>query len=523
MSLSFRSVAAACLLAVGLAAGCSPSDEAAQVLPGDPPNGVNATVRFADQDTLKLAPRQIAEVTVLTDPPDAFEVSFLLVGETVDASLDHSTVRADASGRATVKLRAPNEATSFTLRAAIKDGGSAELGVAVSDLGFGSLEVEPVYMGNRATDTWQARVVSKSKCAALAASFPDDPPGSLIGSAPSGEKVGIDVAPVGPNLAVFVRGGHFMWGCSDEPDLEAGKTATVQVHIIDKPIVTTDVELDVDFAFVPEPTPWDAIVQGQRALMLAAFQGSHADMGALLDDTMQQLSGNSAAYQTASNGLWAGQIQAHLDNNQIDLLSELASLSIAGMVSEPAELIGKVESIGQVNGQALYTLARIGSVGVERLGVPPEYVTELTVDAEDKAHLNGSLFWLPSRYIGAVIEDQAIAQTQTTTVFEALAAIAQCDQIATTLGGYSGCNGACMEQLCSDALAARWQLALSASADSLQVGEIPFAAAGASQFDDEAYLTAFEGQWLGEVMSGSLVAKVQGAVSAQPPTGPSAD
>lgn len=507
-----------CLLSLALLAGCSSDDEI--IIVGPPAPGDNASVAFEHDGTLKLAPREIAEIAVVTYPPDNYALSFVLVGDAFESSLEQSQVIADESGRATVRLHAPNLATSFAVRATV-DGGdaSAELSVAVSALGFGSLDVEPVYMGSRSTNTWEARVVSGRTCEALADSFPTDPPGALKGTAARIAHVVIPVAPVGPNLAVFVRGGHFMWGCSDVADLVANESHHVQVHIADKPVDTSNVLLDLNMAFSPEQAPYNAIVQNQLALLLGTFMGNYATVGAMLDDTMMQLSSNPGEYQ-AANQNWAAQIQTNLDANNVDLAATLTSMSAIGMASQQPELVGNVESIGEAPGQVLYTLVRLGSIDVARLGVPAEYLTTLTVDTLDQARLGGTLFWLPTRYFGAVIEDEALAQTSQANMTAALGELAHCNGLQLS---YGSCGVACMQQLCALALGARWGLALDASAQTLQVGELPFQASGQSQIDDDANLQGFEGTWLGEMIIGSLTAKVQGAVSALPGGGPPAN
>ena len=194
--------------------------------------GTNASLAFASPGTLKLAPGETTAVEVQATPPDHYELSFYLVGAALDASLSPASMMADGDGHASVTMRAPNSATSYVLRATITDGPSADLQVAVSDKGFGSLRIEPSYAGTRTTDQWIAKVVSGTSCAALSAALPEDPAGALTATAAPGEPLIVDVAPVGPNLAVVVRGGHYMWGCADEPNLVAGEVLGGEVPIV---------------------------------------------------------------------------------------------------------------------------------------------------------------------------------------------------------------------------------------------------------------------------------------------------
>src|SRR5262249_34936452 len=156
--------------------------------------------------------------------PAAYEIRFALLGDSFDASLDEASVIADSQGRANVVLHAPNMSTIFRLRASIEGGPSAEAQIAVSDQGFGTVRVLPEYMGTRAVKSWTASVVARAKCADIAPKLPTEPPGALVGTAGAAGYPIIKGAPVGPNLAVTLRAGHYMWGCSDATGLKANDT-----------------------------------------------------------------------------------------------------------------------------------------------------------------------------------------------------------------------------------------------------------------------------------------------------------
>src|SRR5262249_55762507 len=93
--------------------------------------GTDAKISFEPHTTLAVSPGTIHEVTVVTSPPKNYEVNFVLLGDTLNASLDRSTAVADDSGKVSVQLRAPDDPTTFRVRASLKEGPSAELEVAV--------------------------------------------------------------------------------------------------------------------------------------------------------------------------------------------------------------------------------------------------------------------------------------------------------------------------------------------------------------------------------------------------------
>jgi len=122
-----------------------------------PPPGntlVNVSIAFDDTGTLTLAPGMSQALQVTVTPPMAYEVSFLLVGETYDGAIEPPIVSTDTDGTAAATLRAPMIPTTFNVRTAVLGGGSvveasAERAVAVSEQGFGSVRVTPLYLGAR--------------------------------------------------------------------------------------------------------------------------------------------------------------------------------------------------------------------------------------------------------------------------------------------------------------------------------------------------------------------------------------
>lgn len=509
-------IAAAAVIAPTMA-GCS-ADESMAVDdgPGGGLPGPDAAIDFATDGTLTLAPGQKATVTVVTSPAERYEISFLLVGDTLDASLSESTVVANEQGEASVDLRAPNSATSFAVRAKIKDGNTADLPVAVSDQGFGALDITPVYNGGRDVDDWSAFVVSGKSCEALGTTFPDDPPGALVASADDGDPLIVDVAPVGPALAVFVRSKHFVWGCSDVTNLVAESSTDVEVFIKDRPIDVSETQLDMALGFQPEEGAFDQILAAAKGEMLAGFDGGNPVASALLDN-MALASADATAFAEAStNGDWLTAVQQHLVSHNVDLGVAIDGWTDAGLALEPPQLTGRLEAIPEEPGFAVFELELLGSATPEALGIPSEYVTTITVDPDDTARVGGELSWLPSRYVANAAANEALMQQPAgTTMADVLAAEAACDQLV--LAGLAGCDQTCITQLCTDALGQMWASAADASAANTNYGELPFQASGASNFDEWANLTGFTGMWLGNVIVGTLSAKVTGAVVADTP------
>ena len=522
MFLSLRSLGrlllgVALALSIGSLPACGSDRGANTELPPEGKPGVDASILFEQEETIALAPGEIADISVRTSPPDTYAISFLLVGESLDASLDQTSVVADPDGRAAVRLRAPKGASNFVVRAKIKDGPAADLQVAVSDQGFGSLHIVPTYNGARSTREWVAQVVSGTTCEALAPDFPIDLPGALTSSAEPDEPLVIGVAPVGPNLAVFVRAGFYMWGCANEPDLRAGETVDVPVTIINKPIDATHAVLDLQLDFVPEADTWAELLASQQALMEDAFFDGLWTSDLLLA-TMASLYPDPSSFEAAAIANdWVTEVNIHLVQQGIDMHASIEQLLAAASAAELPTVQGRIAALSDEPGFGIFSLASLGSSTPDLLGIPDQYVVSLAVDSDDTARVGGTLYWMPSRYLAPAVEESALeAEPQHPDMRALLADRIGCADLVLT--GFQDCEGACIVELCADAMLTRWQQVADASAVAYQFGEIPFQASGPASFDQHAALRGFQGSWLGKVVVGEHEAKVSGAAAAETPS-----
>ena len=285
---------------------CSSSASDAPSTHGPEPPGDMATVRFDDADTLELGLGVPVSLHVIASPPKAYSVGFTLVGASLDASLDASVVRTNDAGRASVTLRAPSQATTFRVRAALLDasgvpGASAERAIAVSNAGFGTVRISPQYLGQRAVTTWTANVVAKSTCKDLAATLPADPPGALTGAAKSGGEPVIAHVPVGADLAVTLRAGHFAWGCAAAPSLTANATVDVPVMVIDKPLDLSAANLAATFTYSVDPISYASFLADAVGALDDAFMPTGTPEGTILLNAMGANAADPATFEQQRN------------------------------------------------------------------------------------------------------------------------------------------------------------------------------------------------------------------------------
>jgi hypothetical protein len=510
-------------LALALAAACSSADATSSSADAGPSGSAHAPVAVAfDLDgPLTLAPGALRSIDVRVTPPARASVRFALLGDALDASLDRVSVDTDASGRGSVNLRAPDAATTFRLRAGVEGGGSAEASIAVSDQGFATVEVVPMYAGKRAHASWTASIVARATCASLQATSPADPPGGLTASSATTPLV--SGVPVGPSLAVVIRSGHAMWGCTDTAALTANQTTTVKVNVVDRPIDLTSAELDLTFAYAPDPETYDALLAATTARLAAVAFPEDGEGGALLDAMAAALPAEDAdvfAKERVALG-WDTAVDAALGPSGTAVRHWVESLAKAGLAAQTPTMAAHLAPIPGATGHALFELRRLGDVDAGAAGVPSAHLVSFAAAPDDALELGGTLYWLPSRYVGAAaIVGAKAAVPGAKSVADALATLASCADVASLLGSAGQCDAACLEAACRDAIAARWALALDASITDGDIGEISITATASAELDANAAPTGFVGSWLGAVRAADLSASASGVVSATSPGAP---
>ncbi|EYF00695.1 hypothetical protein [Chondromyces apiculatus] len=507
------------IAAIAAGPGCSVQDDGT---PDPPPPGVpgpNATLRFDVQGTLELAPGEERSVTIATSPPAPYEVSFSIVGDTSGAWLDRTTTAASTAGRATVVLHAPSVATTFRLRAVVKDGPSADLNVSVSDKGFAPLRITPLYAGQRLVTEWTASVKAGTTCAEIAAILPEDPEGALVGSAPADAADGVSImsAPVGPNLAVALRAGRALWGCSDVADLEAGTERAVVVSVKDGPLALASTNLDLTLTFALN-SDVSTLIQANVSRVMDSFLPDEMHGSALLD-TMEALTATDLQDAFADRRQtedWDDLADEHLANLPSPLPQVCRTWAETGLATLTPQISARLRGIDQVPDKAWLEVTQFGGVPAANAGVPSTaHQVSWTSEPGDVLRLDGRMYWIPSRYVGAAAREGALATLPPeASMAEALSAAADCEGLAATLGGFSGCDQTCMLSLCTSALDARWTTGIEASASTSLTGTVAVAASGAATIDQEATPVGWGAAWLGKISDGDTEATVQGQATA---------
>ena len=497
-----------------LGCGSSEEPEITAWVPPDAPQQ-ETSISFEQNGALAVELREEHVLSVVVDPPRHQEVNFVLLGSPLDATLDQARAVVDDEGRARVTLHAPNQSTTFRVRTWIMQGPADEISVAAVGDGFAPVEIIPIYKGIRPITDWKASIVARSTCAEISPLLPLELPEAISGDAAAGEPLIVEKAPVGPSLAVTVRAGEFAWGCTDAHDLVVGETMKVKVNVIDKPIDVGATDLDVTFQLQPDPNVYSAMLEATSGLMVDAFVPKDVDPGVALLDAIASRIPDTSSIAFAEARLandWDSLASTHLAQQPSSFVGTLRGWFSAGVMAEPLEVVTNLKALPSVPGAAMLSPVRFGSVPASDAGMPGTHLAKLRVEAGDVMHLGGSLYWLPSRYVGAVMQHEALFEApEGTTMADVLSALAACDALGQTLGGFDTCDATCVAGLCHEALSSRWNDALDASANAGKLGLLNLAAVVTTAVDNTAIPTSFQGSWLGNISDGDLVAKISKA------------
>ncbi|MGK4005558.1 hypothetical protein WMF31_23230 [Sorangium sp. So ce1036] len=471
---------------------------------------------FEEEGTLQLEPGEVHRVWVIGHPPAPYKVSFSLLGDAGGAWLDRTTATADDEGRAWVELHASNLST-FRLRAATKEGLAAELGVAVSAEGFGTLRVTPVYQGTRFANGWTASVVAGATCEELAATAPEAPMGALVAHGGPGGPVVVTGAPVGPSLAVALHSGRTLWGCARERELQAGITRDVRVPIKDLPVDLAATRLDMTLT-IASAEGLDALLEASTERMIHGFLPDGEEAASLLDAMELAAPPEEAdAFMARRAALgWDTTAREHLAALSPRLQDRCRGWARAGLAEAPLSIVGSLSGAVDMPGRALFNVSRFGSLPAASAGVPSDQTMSWTADPGDVLRLAGTLSWSPSRYVGGAAGLGAAAEMPATrSIAAALAAAAECPALGAALGGYPGCNSTCMATLCARGLELRRLASMEAPDRAGPTGKLVVNASGHAQIDSTGAPMKWTADWLGTVRDGTdAEASVHGEASA---------
>lgn len=498
-------------------AGCSATDgkvdDDGVVIPD------KESVAFDEKGTLELAPSELRTLHLKTKPGAI--VRLLLIGESGDGSLDRGEVAAGDDGAASVVLKAPSKPGAFHVLASVGENASADLAIAVSELGFARVQVKPTYSGIRDVVEWSASVSVGVDCAAALSAYPGDPVGSLKAKSSADAFPEIASVPVGPKLAIVAHSGAIIWGCV-EGKLDMPNTETTStLEVTDVPLSLGAAKLDLALAFAPTSVEYGLLVQTASAHLVAAAFPVASESASLLD-AMRDLCPSDALVDfdehRASVGLDASVDAILAAHSGRAAMEDWVGLVLDGSPTGPAP---ELSISGALVGNAENPLApsfridALGPVSGVVAGAPSELALSWKGEPSDTIVAGGTIVFSPTRFVGALLSTESVAADPSAADGgDALANAMDCASIA-TITAFNGCDEACSEALCRTAVATMWQRGLAAD-DGL--GALDVAVSGTAKVDESAVPIAVAGSWVGSMAAPGASCALGGpAVATTPP------
>jgi hypothetical protein len=489
-----------------------------------------SSIAFTSTQKVELAPKETRELTVRTDPPGIFLVQFALPGgggddNPGDAVLDRNQAQTDERGIAHVVLTAPSAPANFSVRASAGKQ-PAFLGVSVITSGRTTLRVVPSYSGKRPVALWTATATAARgiNCSKFAGVPPPDGMLSVSGSAD--ETLTIPQVPVGLDVVVTLRAGHYAGGCATLPPLSEGNDNTVLVYASDRPLNFADTELELSFGPSDSTPSFDKLLANGATLAESALLGdAQTDVAVLLDEMQSATpkSERSAFAAAREEGGWDAALETAFGQSAARRVRNPAHRWLdagLGSFDSDSTFSGALAAAGD---GAIFKLAEIAGLAPSVAGFGSKFPATWSADASDTVLLGTELTWAPSRLATALATAPALLDYPTAaSVEEALAQSVDCGLVSDVLlvhgatagtALYEDCDASCGSRTCALALSAIWERA--ALASGTQLASLAITATGSADVGDAAEVTKLEGSWVGQLTDGDGQAVGSGKLDGQ--------
>lgn len=480
-----------------------PPEEEEPPPPAPPDEG---TLRFDEEEPLQLGPGSSGELHVTVDPPRQTTVRFALLDEVGTASLASSFANTGVDGKATMRLTAANQAATFRVRATV-GAYAAYRSVSVVGVGLASVQVESKYTGQRADKikTWTLSARSNKSCADLGAAPTDGP---LSVTVPNGGVPLLSNVPVGPPLAVLLRGEGLVSGCADVTGLFVGERRDVTLVVVNVPLSLTKSRLALSLSVEPAQTSWGPLTASWEARFRGAFLGGRTKASQALLDAMSLRVVGTAGIDFQKRRVardWDTAVEATYANGGPDVLVSSWLPAATGSVREaPGPIRGGLRAGNQANAPPTFVPAEIFRLRPDlgdKIGL---FDFTWKVDASDRLSLGGAMTFAPTRLLARALGDVILeAEPAAASPQAGLVAVGRCDEVADILmlsgSVVDGCDVACVAKLCSSALEDMWDRSVRTDEIAGTSAKITFGGAGDARFDAEAGVTGFDGEWSGKI------------------------
>ncbi|MDH5675225.1 MAG: hypothetical protein OEZ06_24100 [Myxococcales bacterium] len=329
---------------------------------GAGPADVTAVLQLVSKPRLQLGfgERVVIEAKLLDAAGNGLArvpVSFALMGRPQDASLEEVEVQTDDSGHVQNGLVAGETPGTFRVRLSAPGASELFVDVAVSNAGFGTLEVAAPYEGPRAVHERLVVVQAGADCAGAEA-MDGDPMMVLGADGPDGTARFLALpADASYAVSVFAEGRDgtvLAQGCVDSVVVKADDAIAITVNLVDEALMPAG--LFVLAGDLESSEPASALARAVREGAAAAVRGEASPLSAqeidaafLLDSLNYTLRGEELS-QLAEITVLADALAAERLSPSGELSPEqslAAALAAAGMAPSlvPAELSTRVVAL----------------------------------------------------------------------------------------------------------------------------------------------------------------------------------
>jgi len=227
-------------------------------------------------DAEQLAPLETVKLVATAKPSGERTLRFALVDDALDAVLSETNVSTSPlDGVAETILTAPSGPTDFRVRVTTSDADAYYLRVVVPSTGIAKLQVNLGYEGRRTIAEYTATAWENATCDDLAGAPPDD---GQVTVASATWPLALEVT-AGVPLAVIVRAGRYIWGCTSVDAATEGVANEVRVVLTDVPTPLQAAGQDPSYVGRIRQDPG---VDGERGLALF-ISGDNLRKGAALN------------------------------------------------------------------------------------------------------------------------------------------------------------------------------------------------------------------------------------------------
>jgi len=530
----------------GAPATGAPGDDDAGAGAGNVEPSVTLTVRAVSPedgrmlDALKLDPLQTVKLVATVKPTSSHLVRFSLSGDALDAVLLETDVAASTlDGTAETLLTAPSAPRSFAVRVTTTGADPTLFEVAVPSTGLAKLAVSLGYEGSRSITEYTATAWENTTCADLTGAPPEDGSVSVTSST---WPVPLEVT-AGVPLAVILRAGKYIWGCTTVDAATEGVVKEVQVTLTDVPIKLDTSQIRFTLSLT-DASPFTNALGPAREALLAALLGTDSadvdDVEVLLDAMRDNADDSSSFSSTRRAETWDSVLREVLPNAAEALRGPLRGWIDSGVLELDLDeaIVGELQGAGVEGADPAFTLDSVFGLSPSRSTFAPNGPARWTAQADDTVLIGVELSFDPGGFLLGAATAPALDDTDATDLASALAAALSCKTVAKTLlahgesskSSYGSCDEACTEALCRVGVR---DLYAKASAPAPELGTLDLALSGAGGVGVWANLTALSGNWIGKLVTppapttqpaddapAATTVSLTGLASARDPTAP---